>query len=264
MGDAGASSAGEYAVARAEVAVEREVGDLARGLVRHRRAAHAVEGEAPQPVPQVAPSVEVPVLAVVHEALRREGAFQGLVPRPAVVDDSDPAAREQRLADGAELGGADLAARGVQDPDAPGHLRGSLPAASEELARALDQRLDVRPEQARVHLLEQLPEREESPDLGLVEPEPGEGVAGGGVRRGRRRREPVAARRPIPLDGRVQPVPEVLEVALEGGARDLELLEKRRERDDPPLAQQGVDAVEAFGPVHSTASSILALPVPEP
>ena len=223
---------------------------LARGLVHRRRVAHAVEGEAPQCVPQVAPGVEVPVLAVVHEALGREGAFEGLVPRPAVVDDADPAAREQRLADGAELGGADLAARRVQDPNAPDHFRGSAPAAPEELARAVDQRLDVRPEQARVHLLEQLAEREEGPDLGLVEPEPGEGIAGGGRRR---RRQPVAASPPVPLDRRVQPVAEILEVAPEGGARDLELLQKGLDRDDPPLAQQSVDAVEAFGPVHPSA-----------
>ena len=170
-----------------------------------------------------------------------------------------PAAREQRLADGLELGGADLAARGVQDPHAPRHFRGCPDIAAEQSAGPVDQRLDVRAEQARVHLLEQLAEREEGPDLGLVQPQPGKGVA----RRGRGRLlEAVPARLPIPCDRGVQPVAEILEVALEGGARDFELLEKGLDRDHPPLAQQGIDPVEAFGPVHSPASSNLPRLVP--
>ena len=136
----------------------------------------------------------------------------------------------------------------MQDPNAPRHLRRCLAVAAEEVARPVDQRLDMRPEQPGVHLLEQLPEREEGPDLRLVQPQPGEGVAG----RGRGVvGEPVAALSPVPLDRRVQPVAQVLEVALEGGARDLELFEKSLDRDDPSLTQQGIDPVEAFGPVHS-------------
>ena len=259
MGRARTAPAGEDPIARTEVAIEGEVGDLARRLVDHRRVADAVEGEASQCVAQVAPGVEVPVLAVVHEALRREGAFEGVVPRPAVVHDMHPAAREQRLADGLELARADLAAGGVQDPHAPRHFRGCPDITAEQSAGPVDQRLDVRAEQARVHLLEQLTEREEGPELGLVQPQPGEGVA----RRGRGRlREPVPARLPIPCDRGVQPVAEILEVALERGARDFELLEKRLDRDHPPLAQQGIDPVEAFGPVHSPASSNLPRLIP--
>ena len=117
-----ASPSGEDPVAGAEVAVEGEVRDLASRLFDHRRVADAVEGEAPEAVAQVAPGVEVPVLAVVHEALRREGAFEGLVPGAAVVDDAHPPSREKRLADRSELGGAYLAPGRVQDSDPPRHL----------------------------------------------------------------------------------------------------------------------------------------------
>ena len=246
-------AAGEDPVAGAKVAIEGEVRDLTGRIVHHRRVADAVEGEAPQPVPQVAPRIEVPVLAVVHEALRREGAFQGLVPRPAVVDDAHPAACEERLADGPELRGPDLAAGRVQDPHPPRHFRGRAGIAAEKRPRAVNQGLDVRPEQPRVHLLEQLAQREEGPDLGLVQPEPGERITG---RTRRRFHESIAAAPPIPCDRRVQPIAEILEIALEGGARDFELFEKGLDRDDPPLPQQGIDPVEAFRPVHSSAPSI--------
>ena len=103
-----------------------------------------------------------------------------------------------------------------------------------------------------MHLLEQLAQREESPDLGLVQPEPGEGVAGRG---GGRLHESVAALRPIPRDRCVQAVAEILEIALEGGARDLELFEKRLDGDEPALAEQRIDPVEALGPVHTRPSS---------
>ena len=80
----------------------------------------------------------------------------------------------------------------MQDPHAPRDLRRRpTRTCAEERPGTIDQGLDMRTEQPRVDLLEQLAEGEKGADLGLVQPKAGEGVA----RRGRGGlRETIAAR----------------------------------------------------------------------
>src|SRR5688500_18589390 len=69
-GDVGCG-AGENAVAGLELAVEIFIGHVARGLVHELGLAHLIERERAKRISMVAPRIEVPVVAVVDEPLRR-------------------------------------------------------------------------------------------------------------------------------------------------------------------------------------------------
>jgi hypothetical protein len=63
--------------------------------------------------------------------------------------------------------------------------------------------------------------------------------------------EAIAHEVAVPDDGGVEPFAHVLEVALEGGERDAELVEEFAHLDHRAARlQQLVDLVEALGPVH--------------
>src|SRR5574340_791815 len=77
----GDAAAGEDAVAGAEHLVQRLLRHVARRLLQHLRAADGIDGKAAQVVAQVAPGVEIPVVAVMYQALRRDLALDGFVAR---------------------------------------------------------------------------------------------------------------------------------------------------------------------------------------
>ena len=81
-----------------------------------------IEREAPQAAAQVAPGVEVPIAAVVHEALRREPALGVLVTRAAVVEHAEPVTFDHRTSDLAEGVEIDDARRAGEDADAAREL----------------------------------------------------------------------------------------------------------------------------------------------
>ena len=70
------------------------------------------------------------------------------------------------------------------------------------------------------------------------------------------RPESIASFVRVPHDGRVQPIPQILEIALEGGTRDAERIEKYLDRYDPPLVEELIYLVEAFGSVHVTGTTL--------
>ena len=84
-------------------------------------------------------------------------------------------------------------------------------ALVEHGAQALEQRLHVRRQQARLQRLQQVLHRQQRMRLGRREPQARQLE----IRRGSI--EPVAVRGLVPLDRRVEAVAQVLEVALEGG-----------------------------------------------
>src|SRR5690348_10199100 len=69
----------EDPVAAREHLVELGVGHFLYFALDHLDIAHRIEGERAQVVAQVVPGVQVPVLAIVHQALRRDLARGGLV-----------------------------------------------------------------------------------------------------------------------------------------------------------------------------------------
>src|SRR4051812_43291274 len=82
-------AAGEDAVAGAEVLIELGVGDLLGARLEQARLADRIDREAAQVGPEVAPAIQVPVVAVMHQALRRHLALGLLVVLAVVVADPE-------------------------------------------------------------------------------------------------------------------------------------------------------------------------------
>ena len=66
----------------------------------------------------------------------------------------------------------------------------------------------------------------------------------------------IAPRLPVPDDGHVEAVPERLQIPLEGGQGDFQLLEECLPRDYPPVGEELLDFVEAFGAVHGVHAPV--------
>src|SRR5687768_792296 len=98
--------------------VELGRGNLLRARLAQLRRADGVDREAPQVLAQVAVAVDVPVVAVVHEPLRRDLALGLAVVLAVVMADPHARALEQRRRDDAEVRGFAFAALGLEDADA--------------------------------------------------------------------------------------------------------------------------------------------------
>ena len=206
--------AGEDAVAAREHRVELALGNVLHLARDHRDIAHRVEREAADVVAQVAPPVQVPVVAVVDEALRGDFALGHLVARAVPVRELEAAPAEDGGGDELEMLRL-VAPRPERDhADAPAHFLGRMVAHGEQRRQSRLQRLHVRAEDARLEALEEMLHGEERLRLARAEPQPRQLVLG---RRRIRRLEPIAALLAVPRDGRVVAAPHVLDVALEGG-----------------------------------------------
>src|SRR5581483_4649073 len=237
--------------------VELGVGDLARSGIEQPCVADGVDGEAPQVVPQVAPGVEIPVVAVVHQALRRDGALGLLVFLAVVVPDPELRALEHCLRGDAEVLGVAGAALGLEDADAALDFLPGVVARAEELAQALSQRVDLPVEHARLQIAEHAQRGKQRQHLGCVEPEARQLVTRPGARRG----VAVAVRLAVVLDRRVEALAHVGEVALDARRRHAELALEHGERHHPALGQQPVDLVEALEAVHRPDKKIGTVPI---
>src|SRR5690606_14747122 len=85
-----------------EMAVELALVDVDRCLLEAARLRHAIDREAAQALALMVPGVEVPVVAVVGDALRRDRAPRLLVGRACAVFEGQALALEYRGADRAE------------------------------------------------------------------------------------------------------------------------------------------------------------------
>src|SRR5688572_25242970 len=112
------------------------------------------------------------------------------------------------------------------------------------------ERLQVGPQQRGLQALDQVLQRQERLRLRGAEPEAGELVRM--ALDGFLRLEAITVLLAVPDDGRVKTIAQVLEVALEGGERHIQLLEESRDRHYPRPArlEELVDLVEALGTVH--------------
>src|SRR5690606_40146391 len=93
---------GEDAVAAAEMAVEFGLVDVDRGLVEPARLRDPVDRKAAQALALVVPGIEVPVVAVVGDALRRHGAPRLLVGGARAVVEGQALAAQHRRTHAAE------------------------------------------------------------------------------------------------------------------------------------------------------------------
>ena len=85
--------------------------------------------------------------------------------------------------------------------------------------------------------------------LGGVEPQPRQFVPRPALTLGRLAKA-IPAGVAVVLNGRVQPVAQVFDVALEGRARHLQFVEKIAQRHQLAVLQQLLNAIKAFGAVH--------------
>ena len=132
------------------MAVQGRIGDLPAGFGQDLRQMQAVQRKSAQGPAPVAPSVQVPVIPVVDEALGGEDALGGRVPGAAVVEHAQSAALDQGVGDILKLFQIRLAAGGLENAHAPRHLGVAGMFVAQDLFDALPQGCDVLFEQARI------------------------------------------------------------------------------------------------------------------
>jgi hypothetical protein len=138
----------ENAVARAEHFIESFVGNVHGPLVEDLSVLDGIDGEGAQAVAQMAPGVEMPVVAIVVEALGRDFAFAHCVGAACVEADDQALPPQERRADGLEVVEVEFAGTDALDADAALQFLGRVVGSTEQAAEAGEQRLDLRPEQA--------------------------------------------------------------------------------------------------------------------
>ena len=117
----------------------------------------------------------------------------------------------------------------------------------QQALEALAKRLDTWREHAGLQIAQQLEHREKRVRFGSVEPESGQLVA---RRIGCQCRKAIAVALAVPDDGRMKAAAHVLDVALERGERNLQLVQEASDGHALMRPNQAVDAVEAFGAIH--------------
>ena len=184
------------------------------------------------------------------ETLRRDLALERLACLAAVMADAQAPAGQQRGRKDAEVRRFDGAGAHRQDAHAARDVGGRVLPGFEQLVQPLSQRADLFGQHAGLEIGDQAVHGEQCTQLVGAEPEPGqlpERAVGHLVI------EAVGFLVAVEGDRRVEAVAQVFEVALEGGARDLERVQELLGADVAPRLQQLLDAVEAFQAFHGEA-----------
>lgn len=221
--------AGKDAVAGAECGIEFGFGNIKRRAVGGFYGLDGVDRKAAQFVAQVAPGVEVPVVAVVGQALRRDFALAGVALAAGDVFDAEAAPFHEGGGDVLEVLRRVVAGGGAQDADAPGDVVGRIGGAFEHAEQALAQRADMFGEQtAGVEGGEKLLHAEQGVDFAGREPDAGEFVAlDAGI-------NAVGTRVAVADDGNVHAIAPVPDVAVQCGARNAKAVLKINETNAAP------------------------------
>jgi hypothetical protein len=238
--------AGKDAVAAAEFAVEGGFVDVAGVAVEDFGAVDGVDGEAAQAAAQVAPGIQVPVVAVVDEALGRDFAAGGRVGAAGVVFDDEAPAAQGGGADGLEVFELEAARAHGLDADAPGDFGGRVVGAAENAPEPVEQRPDVGAEQAAaVQVGEQVLHCQQGVDFFGAEPQAGQFKLGAEVVVGAF--EPVAALFAVEDHRCAEGVAHVADVAGEGGAGDAEFVLQIEGGNGAAVAEQTDEVVQPVG-----------------
>jgi hypothetical protein len=184
----------------------------------------------------------------VGQPLRRDLAQALAAAAARVVAQLDAPALEQRAADRFEEARVDRPARGGDDVHALHQLGGGHVAGAEHGVQPVQQRLQVAAEHALgLQAPDQLVHGQQRVDLPVAEPQAGQlaGALAAVVA------ETVGVVQAVVDDRRIQPLAQVLQVALQRRAGHLQLGAQGLETDAPAVADQQLDLVEAFGAVHA-------------
>lgn len=240
--------AGEDAVAGAKDGVEGLVGYVLGGVFEQFNLADTVDGEVAQCAAEVAPGVEVPVFAVMDEALGRDLALGFLVATAGVVSDRKSLTTQQRRADAFEMGELHAAFADADDQYPLADFFGGVVGRAKQSVQALDQRGDMGGKNSpRIEIGEQVLHGEQGVDLLVGEPHAGQlylragGLAGVDL---------VAVEFSVPGDRGVEVAAQEFEVTFEGGRRNLKILQQRLTADAAAAREQGADTGNAIGLAH--------------
>src|SRR3954470_22461673 len=121
----------------------------------------------------MAPRIDIPVLAVMDEALRRNFATCFLIASTAVVSNLQPTALKHRRSGDPEILRRHRALGQMQNPNALVHFGTGMCAAPDRRLEPLEQRRDVRTEQTRLETLQQPLHGEQREDFSVAEPKAG-------------------------------------------------------------------------------------------
>lgn len=238
--------AGEDTVTRAQRGIEFGFGNVAGDGVDGFDGLYRVDRKTPQFIAQVAPCLQIPVVAVVRQPLRRDFALAGVAVAAGDVFDAQPSPFHERGCDVLEVLRRVVAGRGAQDADAAGDFVGGIGGAFEHAEQALAQRADVFGKQAAgVEGGEQLLHAEQGVDFAGREPDAGEFVAFDAVV------DAVGAGGSVAENGNVHAFLEVAQIAVQCGARDFKALLQLGKADAAPGKQHAFNDAESFGFGHA-------------
>ena len=236
-------AAGEDAVAGAQHRVQFGLGHVDGGALDDAHPLDGVHAEAAQRLAPVAVGVQVPVVAVVHQALGRNLTLAALAGAPALVVDDQALAAQQGRAHGLEVRQVQLARPHGQHPHTTGHVGRHRGAAAQGLGQALAQRFDVRAQQAAgVQVGQQVLHGQQRVDFFGTEPQAGQFVLRthqllAGVQQ-------IATALAAEGHRHVHLVAQQGDVALERGRRDLQLGPQPLGREAAARVQPALELVE--------------------
>ncbi len=172
---------GEDAIAFTVVGIEFFFAGIVGGNGEGFDGLQAVEGEAAQLLAPVAKGVEVPVAAIVDEALRGDGAFAGLVACAAVVENTQSAALQDGAGDLTEMAHCRGACGHLQDADAAADVGMSAAAVGEQVLQTFFEGGDGGGENTGLEFVEQVLRDQQGVKFFSIEPEARQFVEASGV-----------------------------------------------------------------------------------
>ena len=171
-------AAGEDAVAGAEGGIEPAFRNIAGRGIDNFYGFDGVDRKTSQLFTQMAPGIEIPVVAVVGEALWRDLALAGGAVAACAVVDTKALAFHQRCGNGREVLGGTGPGRSAENVDTPGNVFAGSGHRLEHAGEAVAQRADVFGQNAAgVESGEQLLHAEQSVNFASREPDAGQFVA---------------------------------------------------------------------------------------
>ena len=197
----------------------------------------------------MAPGIEIPVVAVMVESLRRDFPFGHLVGASGVVSDDEALAAEQGRADGLEMIEMEFAGADGLDADAALHFLNRVVGGAEQAGEAGEQGLDLRSEQAAgVEVREEVLHGQQGMDFLGGEPQSRQLILRADPLPGLL--EAVAAQVSVEDQGRIQAVPHVGDIALERGPGNTEAFLQFLAGYEVPCAENLIDLVDALHAAH--------------
>ena len=135
----------EDAITRPQNLLKLQLSDILRfWLLNTLCSLNRIDRKASKPFPEVTPTVEIPVVTVMREALRRDRTARHLAGPAIEMLQFKPLTTQQCVRDHTEYLTICLTGSHMQHPDPTGHLFGRVITRIKQPPNATSQRLDVR------------------------------------------------------------------------------------------------------------------------